>query len=519
MRENPWRLSVKAIFVAAVVLPPVGLVLLWTRRGPGIIKKLFGSLGILTLAVVYLVVFFGLRMQLDGGGTPRYLTFSRPEAQADAVERHREEQRSAPPVELPVEPAPAARIPEEAAPAVESAAAKPAPRPAGSEYWTQFRGPQRDGRYAQMPVRTEWPADGLPLAWKQPVGGGYASFSIARGRAFTIEQRRDQEVVAAYDLHSGRELWMDSWPAKFEEIMGGDGPRTTPTWHEGRVYALGATGVFRCLDERTGKVIWSRNILDDSGADSLRWGMAASPLVVDDKVIVLPGGGDGKSVAAYDRLTGRIVWTALSDKQAYASPMLVTLAGKRQILAVSAKRVMGLTIEDGTLLWEFPWVTQSDINCAQPVVIDDSHFVISSGYGHGAALIEITAAGERFEARAVWENIHLKNRFNSSALHEGHLYGLDEGILVCIDTRTGERRWKGGRYGYGHVLLASGHLFITSEDGDIVLVKASPEAYREVASFSAVNGKTWNVPAMADGYLLVRNATEMAAYKIAPENR
>jgi len=356
----------------------------------------------------------------------------------------------------------------------------------------------------------------LPLVWQQPVGGGYAAFAIARGRAFTIEQRREQEVVAAYDIRSGHELWTHSWPALFQETLGGDGPRATPAWHEGRVYALGATGIFRCLDDRTGQVIWSRNILEDAGAGNLTWGMAASPLVVDDKVIVLPGGGNGRSVAAYDRISGELVWTALNDKQAYVAPMLVTLAGERQLLIVSAQRVMGLTVEGGTLLWEFPWKTSNDINCAQPVVIDDRRFVISSGYGHGAALVEISQSEGQFHARAVWQNTLLKTRFNSPVLYQGHLYGLDEGILVCVDAASGDRRWKGGRYGYGQLLLASGHLVITGEDGDIVLVEATPEAHREISSFPALNGRTWNVPAIADGYLLVRNSAEMAAYRISP---
>jgi outer membrane protein assembly factor BamB len=361
---------------------------------------------------------------------------------------------------------------------------------------------------------TRWPEGGLPLAWKQPCGGGYASFSIANGRAFTIEQRRDREVVAAYDLKSGRELWVDSWPAFFQETMGGDGPRATPTWHEGNVYALGATGVFRCLDAATGRVVWGRNILEDAGAENLPWGMAASPLVVDEKVIVLPGGRRNNSVAAYDKRTGELIWTAQNDKQAYVSPALANLAEKRQLIVVSSTRVMGLAVENGSLLWEFPWVTQYDTNASQPIVLDDRRFVISSGYGHGAALIEIRGEGESFSARAVWENTLLKSRFNGFVLQEGYIYGLDEGILVCLEASTGSRKWKGGRYGYGQLILAAGHLVITTEDGDIVLVKATPEKHEEVSRFSALSGKTWNNPAMADGYLLVRNEREMAAYRI-----
>jgi outer membrane protein assembly factor BamB len=252
----------------------------------------------------------------------------------------------------------------------------------------------------------------------------------------------------------------------------------------------------------------------ENQAENLQWGMAASPLIVDEKVIVLPGGPAAASVVAYHKVTGQLIWGSQNDRQAYTAPMLVTLAGKRQLLVVSAKRAMGLTVEDGALLWEFPWTTEYDVNAAQPLVVGPNRFFISAGYGHGAALVEITAAGAGFTAKPVWQNTRMKNKFSSSVLHEGHIYGLDEAILACIDAETGELKWKGGRYGYGQLLLASGHLVVTTESGDVVLVKATPERHVEVARFSAIDGKTWNVPALAGGRLLVRNTTEMACFRI-----
>ena len=203
--------------------------------------------------------------------------------------------------------------------------------------------------------------------WKQPIGLGYASFVVANGLAFTIEQRRNREVAAAYDVATGREMWTNSWEGEFVEAMGGDGPRATPTYHEGRLFVLGALGELRCLDASSGKVVWRRDILADNDAPNLDWGMAAAPLIVDDKVIVLPGGSGGRSVVAYHKMTGEPIWHALDDRQAYTSPMLATIAGVRQIVVVSATRVMGLTPEDGRLLWEYPWSTNQGINVAQPV--------------------------------------------------------------------------------------------------------------------------------------------------------
>lgn len=455
--------------------------------------KILCSTMIAIWGVAYMMLLFGLRFELEGSGMRPIPTFNSPERRYTQLERSRTQQ---------------------SAPAVVEAAAEPEPRHVEEKpaaYWTDFRGPNRDGRYDEAPIRTNWPDKGLPLLWRQPAGGGYASFVIAGGRAFTIEQRRRQEVATAYDVATGRELWANAWDADFQESMGGDGPRATPTWHEGRVYALGATGELRCLDADTGKRIWSRNILTDNKAENLTWGMAAAPLIVDDNVITLPGGPSGHSIAAYNKLTGEPVWSALDDKQAYTSPMLVKLGGKRQLLVVSAKRIMGLTVENGSVLWEYPWTTEYDVNSAQPLIIGENRVFISAGYGHGSAVLEIHPDG----VKQVWANNRMKNKFSGSVLYQGNIYGLDEAILACINAETGELKWKGGRYGYGQVLLAGGNLVVTTETGDVVLVKATPESHQELARFHAVSGKTWNNPAIAEGRLLVRNETEMACFRIA----
>jgi outer membrane protein assembly factor BamB len=509
--STPWHQSITSLVAASVFLPPLGLVLLWVRRQTPTKTKLFGSLGIVALAAGYVLIFGALRRS------------SANEAHYAALEANRAEQRQA--FEQAAGPQPATVASPGQQPAVAGQpGASPAPGAssevvsahASRNYWTNFRGPNRDGRYDEMAVMTQWPAQGLTQVWKQPAGLGYASFTIADSRAYTIEQRRRQEVVAAYDVNTGRELWVQGWNAEYNDSTG-DGPRTTPTWDDGRLYALGATGELRCLDAKTGAVSWGKNILSDNQAENLQWAMAASPLIVDDKVIVVPGGTGGKSVVAYNKLTGAPVWKSQNDRAAYVSPMLVTLAGRRQILIVSAGRVFGLAPENGALLWNQSWATDMGINVSQPIMVDKNHFFISSGYGKGASLVEVTGSGNSLAARTVWENINMKNKFNSSVLHDGYVYGLDEGILTCLNVSTGERQWKGGRYGYGQVIVASGHLIVLSDTGDLALVKASPAAYAEVARFSALQGQTWNYPAIAGGLLFVRNANQMAAYKIAAQ--
>ncbi len=457
------------------------MALLWRAAAGVAIVGAFAA-GVVTT----LVVAFDMQIELAGSGLRPIFSFGDPEVHYAALDANR--------------------------------ATLPAPgQPAATDArWTDFRGPHRDGRYTETAIRTDWPGSGLERLWSHPVGGGYASFVVADGLAFTIEQRRDEEVVAAYDLDTGAEHWTRAWAARFEEAMGGPGPRATPTWHDGRLYALGATGRLVCLEADTGKAVWERNILADGDAANLPWAMSGAPLVVDDLVVVLPGGTEGWSVAAYDRHTGDVVWHGLNDVQAYASPMLVTLGGVPQVVVVTAERVVGLRPADGALLWEYPWEVAVVPNIAQPVAVGDDRLFLSASYGKGAALIELASDGDRFTASTVWETNRMRNRFSSSVLVGGYIYGLDHTILACLDAATGELMWKGGRYGAGQLLAAGDHLVVLTEEGDVVLVRATPEGHRELAGFRAIDGKTWNVPAIAGGRLLVRNAREMAAFDLLP---
>jgi outer membrane protein assembly factor BamB len=512
--------SSKAVLLATLLLPPLGLILLWMKRDTDADKKLLGSVGIVLLGVLYIFlfakagVFSGLFSQSDPNS----------EAHFSELEQHRAKQRQEEGGEAAANPAAAAdagAVGAVASPAP-GAVADPAAANSGAAKtprysWTNYRGVNRDGRYDEQKVLTAWPADGLKPVWKQPIGGGYASFVVADNVAFTIEQRRSQEVVAAYNIQNGRELWTYGWEALFHESesMGGDGPRATPTWDEGKIYALGATGELHVVDAKTGKKLWSKNILSDNGASNLSWGMSASPLIVDDKVIVQPGGKSGKSIVAYNKNTGAAVWRSLNDAQAYVSPVLTTLANRRQIVTVTANRIVGVNPDDGALLWDYPWDTSSGINCSQAIPIDGNRFFVSAGYGKGAALVEVKDNGGKLAASKVWENTNMKNKFNSSVIHNGYAYGLDEGIMACVDVATGERKWKGGRYGYGQIILASDHIILISDTGELVLIKATPDSHQEVAKFAALEGKTWNYPAIANGKLLVRNANQMACFDIA----
>jgi outer membrane protein assembly factor BamB len=464
--------------------------------------------------VLYLA---GFRVVLDGGGGLHLGRAKSPQQHAEEIARHRAAQQASPSTPVPGNVAPSTPAPCTPAPGT-PAPSTPAPSTSApgtlTAEWPSFRGPHWDGRYDQRPIQTSWPASGLKPMWKQPIGEGYASFVIAERRAFTIEQRGPEEVVSAYDVATGRELWTNRWTAVFEESMGGNGPRATPTWNGGKIFALGGSGEMRAIDAATGRTLWRTNILSDAGASNLQWGMAASPLVVGNTVVVLPGGSSGQSVVAYDITTGKRAWASLDDAASYSSPMLVTLAGVKQIVLFTATRLVGVTPEDGRLLWEFPWKTQYGVNASQPIVLGGDRLFLSTGYGTGAGVVEIASTDGQLSAREVWRNNLMKNQFTSSVLHEGYIYGLDESILACLDAATGEKKWKNGRYGYGQVMLASGHLIVLTEQGELALVRATPAKFEELARFAVLDGKTWNHPAMSEGVLLVRNANEMVAFDL-----
>jgi outer membrane protein assembly factor BamB len=342
---------------------------------------------------------------------------------------------------------------------------------------------------------------------------GYSGFSIAGPRAISLEQLGDNEVVVCRDLLTGATLWTDADPTRFENSVGGVGPRTTPAVAGERVFVLGATGHLRALDLKTGRKLWQRDTLADAGTKVADWGMSGSPLVVDDLVIVHPG-GPGHSLAAYRLETGEPAWAAGDARAGYSSPQLVTLLGEPQFLIFNHEGVASHARADGKVLWTFPF-TKAAQHVADPRVVAANRFVVSAGYGAGADLVEIARDGEgRWTTNRLWHTQRLKSKFGSLVLLDGFLYGLDDGRLTCIDLATGEPRWKGERVGHGQVLLRGDHLFVTAENGEVLLQQATPEAARVLTRFPALAGKMWNPPALALPYLLVRTETEAACYQL-----
>jgi outer membrane protein assembly factor BamB len=391
------------------------------------------------------------------------------------------------------------------------------PVPAAAEtpaIWPGFRGPNRDGVVRGVQIETDWSKSPPVELWRRPIGPGWSSFAVRGDLVYTQEQRGDDEDVSCYNLTNGTLVWRHRDPARFWESNGGAGPRGTPTLSNGRVYTFGATGIVNALDARDGSVVWSRNAASDTGATNPGWGFASSPLVVNDVVIVAASG----RLVAYDIGTGHPRWFGPANGAGYSSPHLVTIDGVAQILLLRGSRSTSVAPVDGTVLWEHSW--QPGVSIVQPAVASDGDVLIAAGDamgGMGMRRIRVTHASTGWTLEERWTSRGLKPYFNDFVVHKGHAFGFDGNILACIDLEDGTRKWKGGRYGNGQLVVLPDQdlLLVLSEDGELALVRATPDQFTELARFPALDAKTWNHPVLAGNVLLVRNGEEMAAFRLS----
>lgn len=401
----------------------------------------------------------------------------------------------------------------DAGPLADARGTAEAPTVTSVDDFPQFLGPGRDATLTHLRLARDWEARPPQELWRRPVGNAWSAFAVVGNAAVTQERRGEEEAVARYDLETGEPVWVTSYPGRFESAVGGNGPRATPTIAGGRVYTYGSTGVLTSLDLADGSILWQRQTVEDSGATPPEWGFAGSPLVHGDVVIVAPGGPNGKSLMAYALATGEPAWSAGDDPASYSSPFVTELAGVPQIVSRNHTSITGHDPDDGRVLWHFPW-PGGQPNVAQPLVVGNDRLVISSGYGIGATMLRLRRVDDGWATEEVWSSTRLKAKFTNLVQVDGKIYGLDDGVMVCIDPATGQRCWKGGRYGHGQPLRVGDLLLLVAEDGDVVLIEPNPEELRELASFSALDGKSWNTPALSGRYLLVRNADEAACYEL-----
>jgi len=354
-----------------------------------------------------------------------------------------------------------------------------------------------------------WPESEPRELWRVKIGEGWSGFSVAGGYAFTMEQLGKFETTICYELKTGKPVWAHQEDVRFEESMGDDGPRSTPTVSDGNVFSYGATGILNCLDARTGKVIWGKNVLKEVGHSVPQWAKSCSPLVVDGKVIVTLGSEAKENLAAFDATSGDLVWRKGDYKSSYSSPVVAELAGKRQIVALQQKSVDGYDIETGEILWSFA-APDPPANCASPLIVGDT-VITSSGYGKGTLRIRISRRDGGFKAEKMWFSLKLKAKFADMVVRGDYLYGLNDGRLVCLELATGDVMWRGSNFGHGQILGVGEHLIVQSEKGEVFVLEMASEEEKIIQEIEALDRRTWNHPALAGRILLVRNDREALA--------
>jgi outer membrane protein assembly factor BamB len=381
--------------------------------------------------------------------------------------------------------------------------------------WPGFRGTARNGVVPGTRIATDWTASPPLEIWRRPIGPGWSSFAVSGDLIYTQEQRGDQETVAAYRLSNGEPVWRHRDTARFWESNGGAGPRGTPTLSGGRVYAFGATGILNVLDATSGSVIWSRNVASEISIPIPIWGFSSSPLIIGDLVVIAAA----NTLAAYDVASGTPRWTGPKHAgEGYSSPHLATIDGVTQIVLLSVAGAISVSPDDGRLLWEHPWQSAGGL-IVQPALTADGDVLVPAPVGMtGGALRRLAVAHDdgQWTASERWTSNGLKPYFNDFVVHDGHAYGFDGAILACVDLADGTRKWKGGRYGNGQLVLLPDQdlLLVVSEEGELALVGATPDGFRPIARVPGIEGKTWNHPVLIGDLLLVRNGEQMAAFRL-----
>ncbi len=383
--------------------------------------------------------------------------------------------------------------------------------------WPGFRGPGFLGEQQHPPIATDWNSTPPKLLWQRRVGPAWSSFVVIGDRLFTQEQRGDEEATVCLDAKSGDELWAHVDEARFWDGQAGAGPRGTPTFRNGRLYTYGATGILNCLDAATGKLLWTRDIVADTGAPLPMWGFSSSPLLVENRVVVFAGGPDDKGLVAYDAESGEPAWDAATGPLSYSTAQLVNVDNQPQVLLLTDMGLVAVDPVTGKRLWHYDANGAGVWRVVQPRQLSDSSVMVGSE-DMGLRLLEVSHDDDQWKASEQWKSRNMRPAYNDFVVVDDVAYGFDKGIFCAVDLASGKRLWKGGRYGYGQVLLLKPQnvLVILSETGEVALVAANPQKHEELGRFQAIEGKTWNHPVVVRGRLYIRNDAEMAAFELAP---
>jgi outer membrane protein assembly factor BamB len=384
----------------------------------------------------------------------------------------------------------------------------------GLDDWPQWRGPHRDGVSAERGLLKDWPSGGPKLAWKASgAGEGYSSFSTANGRLYTLGARGGVEYVIAFDAETGKRLWEAEHGRRFSNDRG-DGPRATPTVEGDKLYAFGASGDLSAMESATGKILWRVNVLKQFGGSNITWGLSESPLVLSDRILV-NAGAPGASIVALKKTDGSVIWKSQQDEAGYSSAILQDVGGIRQAVYFTGQRALGINVDSGQLLWSYDKVANNTANIATPIVRGNRVF-LSSGYGTGAALLEMAPGKGGVSAREVYFTHEMRNHHASSVLIGDFLYGFSDTILTAMQFDTGKVAWRDRSVGKGSIVFADDRLYLFSENGVVGLAEASPTGYREHGRFEISTGRlpTWSHPIVSGGKLFIRDQDTIYAYDV-----
>jgi outer membrane protein assembly factor BamB len=371
-----------------------------------------------------------------------------------------------------------------------------------AEDWFRWRGPNLNGISSEKNWLAKWPAEGPKQLWKTNVGMGFSSMSVSKGRVYTMGNDHNMDSVFCFDVETGNQIWKHSYDCPLDAKFYEGGPSVTPTIDGKNVFTLSRKGDLFCLDADSGKIIWTKNLAKELGADIPTWGFAGSPLV-EKKLLILNVGSAG---TALDKTNGKVIWTSGKEAGGYSTPVPAEFDGQRCVVLFGAKTVFAASVADGKKLWEHPWKTEYDVNAAEPIIAGNKVF-ISSGYNHGCALLEI----KNVKAAVLWENKNLKNHVNSSVLLNGFLYGFDgntgsKADFKCVDFKTGEVKWTEAKLGAGALMAADGKLIVITDRGELIIAEATSAAFKPISRAQVLGGRNWTAPVLSNGKIYCRNA-------------
>jgi outer membrane protein assembly factor BamB len=374
---------------------------------------------------------------------------------------------------------------------------------ARAEDWNRWRGPNTDGISKETGWSANWPVEGPKHLWKASVGTGFSSMSVSAGRVYTMgNDGMANDTIYCFDAVTGAPVWKHSYPCILDPKYYEGGPSCTPTVEEGRVYTLSRQGDLFCLDAADGKVIWTKNVHKEFGAEIPMWGFAGSPLIEGD-LVILDVGSAGMGL---NKKTGELVWHSGTTPPGYSSPHIFMDKGERVVVLASLASAEAFKPVDGKTVWSYPWKTNPQINAADPIIFDNKMF-ITSGCGHGCALVDLS----NDQPTTIWENKNMRSHITSPVLWQGYIYGVDDvsGSLIelkCLDAKTGEIKWEEPTFGKGAVMIADGKIIGLSDKGELMVAEATPAAFKPISRAQVLGGKCWTVPVLANGRIYCRNA-------------